>query len=195
MAHGNARTRPQAMPAAAFAAFVLLAAAGGSDAWAQQTKIWGHPHRRPCQPTAGGQSSWIPRAGPTAARPSLPIGGFDHFEKCPIEEATGFREIWFIYDDTEEYVHLARRSAASIDGTAPGDGSARPAGDRVVPGRRRRPRVQGYRIFTDSQGGGGVALRGLRGLDPVHVALRRRGLGNARTFPGSRARAPSPAHT
>ena len=149
MAHGNARTRPLAMPAAAVAAFALLAAAGGSDAWAQQTKIWDIP--------IGAHVSHMPAAefvdpscGTNGGPPGLPLDSFNQFVLCPVEEATGFREIWFIYEDTEEYIHLARRTPQALSGQ---HRATEVLGQPVVVSFLvdGDGRVRGYRVFTDSR--------------------------------------------
>ena len=88
-----------------------------------------------------------PACGTNGGPAGLPIGSFDQFARCAIEAQTGLREIWFIYDDTLEYI-------------------ARAAGDPSVIERYRATtvitvpvilsflvdaegRIQGYRIFTD----------------------------------------------
>ena len=40
----------------------------------------------------------------------LPLAGFTNYARC-MPEASGLREVWFIYDDTREYIGLALRNA------------------------------------------------------------------------------------
>ncbi len=55
-----------------------------------------------------------PACGTNGGPPSLPLTGFDGFANCPIEEATGLHEIWFIYDDEWEYIARAQRDEGVI---------------------------------------------------------------------------------
>lgn len=71
------------------------------------------------------------------------IGRFDQFQRCATE-AGGLREVWFIYDDTAEYVDLARRVPQPRSATAILD-------QPVILSFLIDPegRVAGYRIVTD----------------------------------------------
>ena len=87
-----------------------------------------------------------PACGTNGGPPGLRIAGFEEFEKCRAE-TSGLREIWFRYDDEEEYVARAARNPDAV---------AR-ANTMVMLGQPitlsmlvdRAGRLQGYRIFTD----------------------------------------------
>ena len=87
-----------------------------------------------------------PACGTNGGPPGLRIAGFEEFEKCRAEP-TGLREIWFRYDDEEEYIARAARNPDAV---------AR-ANTMVMLGQPitlsllldRAGRLQGYRIFTD----------------------------------------------
>jgi hypothetical protein len=87
-----------------------------------------------------------PACGTNGGPPGLRIATFEQFERCN-PEASGFREIWFRYDDEEEYIARAARDPDAI---------AR-ANAMLVLGHPvvlsllvdRAGLVQGYRIITD----------------------------------------------
>jgi len=87
-----------------------------------------------------------PACGTNGGPPGLRIASFEDFERCRAE-ATGLREIWFRYDDEEEYIARAERNPDAV---------AR-ANTMVMLGQPitlsllvdRAGRLQGYRIFTD----------------------------------------------
>src|SRR5262245_35763198 len=54
-----------------------------------------------------------PACGTNGGPPGLVIESFGQFERCP-QEASGLREIWFIYDDELEYVARALRNLAAV---------------------------------------------------------------------------------
>lgn len=102
-----------------------------------------------------------PACGTNGGPAGQPIGSFANFARCP-PEASGLREVWFIYDDELEYV--ARAVAPSAWGTPAGTPMAI-AEDRLVERYRATQimlhpvilslliddagSVRGYRIFTD----------------------------------------------
>ena len=123
----------------------LAAAPGASRAQQSPARIWDIPF--------GTHVSELPvrdfvdpACGTNGGPPSVVLDGFEDFARCAADADTGLHEIWFIYDDTLEYVGLARREPAIFKATAvlgqpvilslliDGDG-----------------RVAGYRIFTDSR--------------------------------------------
>ena len=55
-----------------------------------------------------------PACGSNGGPPGLVLESFDEFARCAPETATGFREIWFSYDDEAEYIARATRSEALI---------------------------------------------------------------------------------
>jgi hypothetical protein len=87
-----------------------------------------------------------PACGTNGGPPGLRLAGFEEFEKCRAEP-TGLREVWFRYDDEEEYIARAVRNPEAV---------AR-ANTMVMLGQPimlslladRGGRMQGYRIFTD----------------------------------------------
>jgi hypothetical protein len=87
-----------------------------------------------------------PACGTNGGPPGLRLAGFEEFEKCRAE-ATGLREVWFRYDDEEEYIARAVRNPDAV---------AR-ANTMVMLGQPimlslladRGGRLRGYRIFTD----------------------------------------------
>ena len=87
-----------------------------------------------------------PACGTNGGPPGQRLAGFEEFEKCRAD-ATGLREVWFRYDDEEEYIARAARNPDAI---------AR-ANTMVMLGQPimlslladRAGRLQGYRIFTD----------------------------------------------
>jgi hypothetical protein len=87
-----------------------------------------------------------PACGTNGGPPGLRLAGFEEFEKCRAE-ATSLREVWFRYDDEEEYIARAVRNPDAV---------AR-ANTMVMLGQPimlslladRGGRLQGYRIFTD----------------------------------------------
>jgi hypothetical protein len=102
-----------------------------------------------------------PACGTNGGPPGLAIGSFENFEKCP-PEASGLREVWFIYDDELEYV--ARAIAPSAWWQDPAAPTAIAEDRRVQQYRATQVmlhpvilsylidgdgRVQGYRVFTD----------------------------------------------
>ena len=55
-----------------------------------------------------------PACGTNGGPPARVLKGFEEFAVCPVERATGLREVWFRYDDEMEYVARARRSGVLI---------------------------------------------------------------------------------
>jgi hypothetical protein len=115
-------------------------------AWAQsRPKIWDVKFGTPVGELAD-EEFVDPACGTNGGPPGLRIASFEEFEKCRAE-ATGLREIWFRYDDEEEYIARAARNPDAI---------AR-ANTMVMLGQPitlsllvdRAGRLQGYRIFTD----------------------------------------------
>ena len=87
-----------------------------------------------------------PACGTNGGPPGQRLASFEEFEKCRAD-ATGLREVWFRYDDEEEFIARAVRNPDAI---------AR-ANTMVMLGQPimlslladRAGRLQGYRIFTD----------------------------------------------
>jgi len=115
-------------------------------AWAQsRPKIWDTKFGTPVGELPD-EEFVDPACGTNGGPPGLRIAGFEEFEKCRAE-TSGLREIWFRYDDEEEYVARAARNPDAV---------AR-ANTMVMLGQPitlsmlvdRAGRLQGYRIFTD----------------------------------------------
>lgn len=118
----------------------------GPDALAQsRPKIWDVKFGTPVADLPD-EEFVDPACGTNGGPPGLRLAGFEEFEKCRAE-ATGLREIWFRYDDEEEYIARAVRNPDAV---------AR-ANTMVMLGQPimlslladRAGRLQGYRIFTD----------------------------------------------
>ncbi|MGZ9809325.1 hypothetical protein ACXN5S_02575 [Pseudoroseicyclus sp. H15] len=45
--------------------------------------------------------------GTNGGPPSLPLDSFGDWQTCPVEEETGLREVYFTYDDEEDYIARA----------------------------------------------------------------------------------------
>jgi hypothetical protein len=115
-------------------------------AWAQsRPKIWDMKFGTPVGELPD-EEFVDPACGTNGGPPGLRIASFEEFEKCRAE-TSGLREIWFRYDDEEEYVARAARNPDAV---------AR-ANTMVMLGQPitlsmlvdRAGRLQGYRIFTD----------------------------------------------
>ena len=50
--------------------------------------------------------------GTNGGPPSLPIGGWTEYQRCPRDEASGFYEVYFEYDDELEHIAKARSADA-----------------------------------------------------------------------------------
>ncbi|HEY6258060.1 MAG TPA: hypothetical protein VIY51_19930 [Xanthobacteraceae bacterium] len=129
----------------AVAILSLILAAGGAGAAPTVPRIWD------VQPgTAVGdlpEDDFVdPACGTNGGPPGLRLGGFEEFAKCRAEP-TGLREIWFRYDDEEEYVARAARDA---DAVARSNAMVM-LGQPVILSLLidRAGRVAGFRIFTD----------------------------------------------
>jgi hypothetical protein len=129
-----------------FSAATLALLLTGSGALAQsRPKIWDMRFGAPIADLPDGEFV-DPACGTNGGPPGLRLAGFEEFEKCRAE-ATGLREIWFRYDDEEEFIARAVRNPDAI---------AR-ANTMVMLGQPimlslladQAGRLQGYRIFTD----------------------------------------------
>lgn len=100
------------------AAVVVALGLGSGVARAQliETKIWDvargtHVSDLP--------SEFVRQAcGTNGGPPSLPLDGFEEFERCAVEVETGLREVWFSYDDEMELVYRAFRAPEEQMGQA-----------------------------------------------------------------------------
>jgi hypothetical protein len=57
-----------------------------------------------------------PHCGTNGGPPSLRLNAWADFSHCPVEAATGLREIWFTEDDEREYIALANRMERTYTG-------------------------------------------------------------------------------
>ena len=87
-----------------------------------------------------------PACGTQGGPPGLRLDLFDDFRRCA-REASGLREVAFIYDDLIEYVARARQNAAARDANRATAVLGQPVNlSYLVNGDGR---VEGYRISTD----------------------------------------------
>ncbi len=86
-----------------------------------------------------------PSCGTRGGPQGKPLGQFDQFRNCPAEPG-GLREVWFSYDDTAEFVALARRQSGQRRTTSVLD-------QPVILSVLLDPNgfVDGYRIYTDTR--------------------------------------------
>jgi hypothetical protein len=129
-----------------FSAATLALLLVGSGALAQlRPKIWDMTFGTPVADLPD-EEFVDPACGTNGGPPGQRLAGLDEFEKCRAE-ATGLREVWFRYDDEEEYIARAVRNPDAV---------AR-ANTMVMLGQPimlslladRAGRLQAYRIFTD----------------------------------------------
>jgi hypothetical protein len=90
----------------------------------------------------------LPACGTHGGPPSTPLKSFEEFTKCKPEPETGLREVWFSYDDDQEYyLRAVHADPAVIDRFR-----ANQLLDHLVVYSLlfdAEGRVQGYRISTD----------------------------------------------
>jgi len=88
-----------------------------------------------------------PACGSNGGPPSRVLAGFSDFALCPLDKATGLREVWFRYDDEQEYI---ARAARDPDAVARNNAMVM-LGQPVILSLLvdRAGLVQGFRIFTD----------------------------------------------
>lgn len=90
-----------------------------------------------------------PACGTNGGPPSIPLDGFDAFARCPVEAATGLREVWFIYDDEWEYIARAQRDELQIGRYSANTLYRQPIiTSLLIDGAGL---VQGYRVVTDTR--------------------------------------------
>src|SRR5262245_33360173 len=87
-----------------------------------------------------------PACGTNGGPPGLRLTGFEEFGKCRTE-ASGLREIWFRYDDEEEYIARAVRNPDAVARANTMMMLGQPIMLSLLADRVGR--LQGYRIFTD----------------------------------------------
>jgi hypothetical protein len=115
-------------------------------AWAQsRPKIWDMKFGTPVGELPD-EEFVDPACGTNGGPPGLRIASFEEFEKCRAE-ASGLREIWFRYDDEEEYVARAARNPDAVARANTMMMLGQPITLSMLVDRVGR--LQGYRIFTD----------------------------------------------
>ena len=126
--------------------FALVLGAGDASAQQRKPRIWDIPFGTHVRDLPSHEFV-DPACGTNGGPASMPIGSFENFARCSVEEATGLYEVWFIHDDTLEYMGYAIRDAAVADRyratrvlTQPVILSLLINGDG---------RLQGYRVVTD----------------------------------------------
>lgn len=88
-----------------------------------------------------------PACGTDGGPPALPLESFLSFALCPVEPATGLREVWFIYDDEWEYIARAQRDVLGIGRYSANTLDRQPIlTSLLIDGGGL---VQGYRVITD----------------------------------------------
>jgi hypothetical protein len=93
---------------------------------------------------------WVdPSCGTNGGPPSIELASFAEFARCPIEEATGLHEIWFIYDDEWEYIARAYRDPVEIRSYSANVFFQQPIITSLLIDDAGL--VQGYRIVTDPE--------------------------------------------
>lgn len=128
----------------------VLAVACGlpvSAAFAQsRARIWDVPFGTPV--TQLPINEWVdPACGTNGGPPTLPLTTFADFVRCPVEPATGLREVWFVYDDEWEYIARAQRDERGIARYSANALDRQPILTSVLIDGGGL--VQGYRVITD----------------------------------------------
>src|SRR5262245_53198108 len=76
--------------------------AAAPEAQAQRTvRIWEVPFGTPAIQVP--VDFRLPACGTHGGPPGIPLKSFAEFSRCRPEPGTGFREVWFSYDDEQEY--------------------------------------------------------------------------------------------
>jgi hypothetical protein len=148
MRQQSRRLAAHAKPAA-WLALVLLVLCINTASGRSSPKIW---DVKPGTPVGDlpGEEFVDPACGANGGPPGLRIASFEQFKRCS-PEASGLREIWFRYDDEEEYIARAARDPDAIARA----NAMLMLGQPVVLSLLvdRAGLVQGYRIITDPRAG------------------------------------------
>lgn len=120
---------------------------GGNAAWAQQRppKIWDVTFGTPVEELPD-EEFVDPACGTNGGPPGLRITSFEQFERCRAE-SSGLREIWFRYDDEDEYIARAARDPDAVARSNAMVMFGQPVMLSLLIDRGGL--VQGYRIITD----------------------------------------------
>jgi hypothetical protein len=90
-----------------------------------------------------------PACGTNGGPPSTFLDQFADFRRCPVERATGLREIWFIYDDEWEYIARANRDERDIKRYSANNFYGQPVITSLL--LDNAGVVRGIRVVTDSR--------------------------------------------
>jgi hypothetical protein len=97
-----------------------------------------------------------PACGTNGGPPSRVLASFAEFARCPVEPASGLREVWFRYDDEMEYIARARRSELMIQRYQANSLAGQPVITSLLIDDAGR--VQGYRIVNDPRVDGRIRI-------------------------------------
>jgi len=97
-----------------------------------------------------------PACGTNGGPPARVLKSFEEFAVCPVEPATGLREVWFRYDDEMEYVARARRSGVLIRQYQANSLAGQPITTSLLIDNAGV--VQGYRIVNDPRADAGTRI-------------------------------------
>ncbi len=145
-------SRRSAHAAAAFVcAAVTLAAlvplSAGEAAAQGRTRVWDVPFGTPA--SAMPAEFVEPACGTNGGPHGMLLEGFTDFARCPVEPATGLREVWFIYDDEWEYIARAQRNAEQTKFYSANTFFAQPIITSLM--FDEAGLLQGYRVVTDTR--------------------------------------------
>jgi hypothetical protein len=98
---------------AVLAMALAMGLAAAPEAHAQRTvRIWEVPLGTPA--TQVPSDFVLPACGTHGGPPGIPLKSFAEFSRCRPEPGTGLREVWFSYDDDQEYFLRAVRADAAV---------------------------------------------------------------------------------
>ncbi|MBM3507312.1 MAG: pentapeptide repeat-containing protein [Alphaproteobacteria bacterium] len=120
---------------------IALAVAAPAAAQQRLPRIWDIPFGTPIADLPG--EFVDPSCGTNGGPAGQPLASFADFARCA-PEASGLREVWFIYDDIREYIGLALRMPAIRSATTLLDQPV--ILSYLVDGDGR---IAGLRVFTD----------------------------------------------
>src|SRR5215212_1251963 len=90
------------MSGAMFAVALATGLAAAPEAYAQRTaRIWEVPFGTPASRVPS--DFVLPACGTHGGPAGIPLKSFAEFSRCRPEPETGLREVWFSYDDDQEY--------------------------------------------------------------------------------------------
>jgi len=97
-----------------------------------------------------------PACGTNGGPPSRALASFAEFSRCPIDQATRLREVWFRYDDELEYIARARRSDLLIQQYQANVLAGQPIITSLLIDNAGL--VQGYRIVNDPRANADIRI-------------------------------------